>query len=42
MYQKIQRLNAEEETLEISKMWRSIVQKGHNFNEIQTALSDHS
>jgi hypothetical protein len=41
MYQQIQAINTEEKTLEIlefSKMW--IVQKGRNFNEFQTALSD--
>ena len=42
MYQQIQELNTEENALieDISKMWRSIIQKGHNFNEFQTALSD--
>jgi hypothetical protein len=43
MYQQIQGLNTEEKALEIlgfSKMWRWIVQKGRNFNEFQTALSD--
>jgi hypothetical protein len=33
MYQQIQGLNTEEKALEISKMWRWIVQKGRNFNE---------
>jgi orotate phosphoribosyltransferase-like protein len=40
MYQQIQGLRTEEKALEISKMWRSIIQKGRNFNEFQTALSD--
>jgi orotate phosphoribosyltransferase-like protein len=40
MYQQIQGLHTEEKALEISKMWRSIIQKGRNFNEFQTALSD--
>jgi hypothetical protein len=40
MYQQIQGLNTEEKALEINKMWRWIVQKGRNFNEIQTVSSD--
>jgi hypothetical protein len=40
MYQQIQGLDTEEKTLEISKIWRWIVQKGHNLNEFQTALSE--
>jgi hypothetical protein len=39
MYQQIQGLNTDEKGLEISKIWRWIVQQ-RNFNEFQTALSE--
>ena len=40
MYQQIQGLNTEEKGLEISKIWRWIVQNATLINEFQTFLSD--
>jgi hypothetical protein len=40
MNQQIQGLNTEEKGLEISKLWRWIVQNATLINEFQTALSD--
>jgi transcriptional regulatory protein LevR len=44
MYQQIQKLNTEEKALEISKMWRRLVQNATfmNFKQLTSQIYEHA